>query len=229
MYRARHRKQRELNVPVGKGVAVGIAAAGLAGAAVGAAPAAQASAGAVWDRVAACESGDNWHINTGNGYYGGVQFSQSTWSGYNGGKYAPRADLASRAEQIEVARRVLAAQGAGAWPVCGPRAGLTRDSGDATSAPLPAEAGATHATAAVHRAQHRKHHQRKHRHHQHHHGTRHKHAHGTHYRVRPGDTLGGIAARLHVAGGWQALWHRNRHAVHNPNFIRVGQVLAVPR
>ena len=72
MYKPKHRKQRELSVPVGKSLAVGVAAAGLAGAAVAAAPAAEA-AGNVWDRVASCESGNNWHINTGNGYYGGVE------------------------------------------------------------------------------------------------------------------------------------------------------------
>ena len=75
---------------------------------------------------------------------------------------------------------------------------------------------------------HRKHHARKHRH-QHHHGTRHKQAHGTHYRVRSGDTLASIANRLHVRGGWRALWQHNRSRIHNPNYIRVGQVLAVPR
>ena len=80
-----------------------------------------------------------------------------------------------------------------------------------------------------HRSRHRKHHARKHRHHQHHHGTRHKVSHGTHYRVRPGDTLATIARRLHVHGGWHALWAHNRSRIHNPNYIRVGQVLAVPR
>jgi resuscitation-promoting factor RpfA len=220
MYKAKHRRQREISVPVGKSVAVGVAAVGIAGAAIGAAPAAQA-AGNVWDRVASCESGNNWHINTGNGYYGGVQFSRSTWDAYHGRKYAARADLATRLEQIEVARRVLAAQGPGAWPVCGPRAGLTRASGEATSAPLPREATPMHRPSS-HRSRH---HVRKHRH-VHHSGTRHK---GAHYRVRPGDTLSIIARRLHVHGGWHALWMHNRSRIHNPNNIRVGQVLAIPR
>lgn len=229
MYKAKHRRQRELSVPIGKSLAVGVAAAGLAGAAVGAAPAAQA-ADNVWDRVASCESGNNWHINTGNGYYGGVQFSRSTWAAYHGTRYASRADLATRLEQIEVARRVLAAQGPGAWPVCGPRAGLSRSSGEATSTPLPREAAPMHVVSSHHARHHvRRHHVRKHRHHQAHAGTRHKHAHSTYYRVRPGDTLGTIASRLHVAGGWHALWEHNRAHIHNPNYIRVGQVLAVPR
>ncbi|UYP17775.1 transglycosylase family protein [Rhodococcus sp. Z13] len=69
-----------------------------------------------WDGVAQCESGGNWAINTGNGYYGGLQFSQSTWEA-NGG--SSRADQASKAEQIRVAENVLQTQGPGAWPVCG--------------------------------------------------------------------------------------------------------------
>jgi peptidoglycan hydrolase CwlO-like protein len=72
-----------------------------------------------WDAVALCESGGNWSINTGNGYYGGLQFSQSTWDSFGGDAYAPRADLATKSEQITVAERVLDAQGRGAWPTCG--------------------------------------------------------------------------------------------------------------
>ena len=86
----------------------------LAGA-LGAAGTANAD-GVNWDAVAACESGGNWAINTGNGYYGGLQFSMSTWQA-NGGTGNP-AD-ASREEQIRVAENVLATQGPGAWPVCG--------------------------------------------------------------------------------------------------------------
>src|SRR5690242_1489299 len=75
---------------------------------------ASASSGSVWDRVAQCESGGNWHINTGNGYYGGLQFTAGTWRSHGGGAYASRADLASKAAQIAVAQRVLASQGPGA-------------------------------------------------------------------------------------------------------------------
>jgi Transglycosylase-like domain len=77
------------------------------------------SSGHDWDAVARCESGGNWSINTGNGYYGGLQFSQSTWAAFGGTAYAPRADLATKAQQIAVAERTLAAQGPGAWPTCG--------------------------------------------------------------------------------------------------------------
>ena len=72
-----------------------------------------------WTGVAECESGGDWSINTGNGYYGGLQFGQPTWEDFGGLVYAPRADLATRAEQIAVAEKVLAVQGPGAWPTCG--------------------------------------------------------------------------------------------------------------
>lgn len=87
---------------------------------------AQAASQSTWDRVADCESSGNWAINTGNGYYGGLQFSQSTWAAFGGTRYASRADLATRAQQIAVAEKVLDTQGPGAWPVCGARAGLAR-------------------------------------------------------------------------------------------------------
>jgi hypothetical protein len=72
-----------------------------------------------WESVAQCESGGNWSINTGNGYYGGLQFSNSTWAAYGGTAYAPRADLAAKSQQIAIAEKVLAGQGKGAWPICG--------------------------------------------------------------------------------------------------------------
>ncbi len=70
---------------------------------------------AMWDRIAQCESSGNWSINTGNGYYGGLQFDIRTWLGNGGGQYAPRADLASRAEQITIANRVYASRGLQPW------------------------------------------------------------------------------------------------------------------
>lgn len=87
---------------------------------------AEAASVSTWDKVAACESGNNWSINTGNGYYGGLQFTASTWRAYGGAAYASRADLATKAQQILIAERVLAGQGPGAWPVCSVRAGLTK-------------------------------------------------------------------------------------------------------
>ncbi|MEU0740968.1 transglycosylase family protein [Streptomyces sp. NPDC006134] len=100
-----------------------ITLAGVAGAAVAAplmaAGNASAATASEWDAVAQCESGGNWSINTGNGYYGGLQFSASTWAAYGGTQYAATADQASKEQQIAVAEKVLAGQGKGAWPVCG--------------------------------------------------------------------------------------------------------------
>lgn len=111
-------------------VGLAIAASATAVTGVSLSPPAQAVA-TVWDRVAACESGGRWAINTGNGYYGGLQFSASTWRAFGGTRYAPTANRASKATQISIAQRVLVRQGPGAWPVCGRRAGLTRASGAA--------------------------------------------------------------------------------------------------
>lgn len=86
------------------------------------------SSGGVWDKVAECESGGDWHINTGNGYYGGLQFSEQTWKAF-GGEGMPH--KASKAEQIDVAQKTLKKQGPGAWPVCGEEAGLTKANGAA--------------------------------------------------------------------------------------------------
>lgn len=77
-----------------------------------------------WDCVADCESGGRWAVNTGNGFYGGLQFWQPTWEEYGGLAFAPRADLAQRVQQIRVGQEVLAAQGWNAWPVCSKRYGL---------------------------------------------------------------------------------------------------------
>ncbi|PRY57996.1 transglycosylase-like protein with SLT domain [Knoellia remsis] len=83
----------------------------------------------VWDRVAECESGGNWSINTGNGYYGGLQFSFNTWKGFGGQRYAYTANLATKSQQILIAQEVLKVQGPGAWPTCSVRAGLTLENG----------------------------------------------------------------------------------------------------
>lgn len=101
-------------IATGVVAATAVVATALAGAST-------ASADSVnWDAIAQCESGGNWSINTGNGYYGGLQFSLSTWRGY-GGSGMP--NNASRSEQIRIAEKVLAGQGIGAWPVCGARGG----------------------------------------------------------------------------------------------------------
>ena len=88
------------------------------------APTASAAPDSDWDRLAQCESGGDWSINTGNGYQGGLQFSPSTWAAYGGTQYAASADQASREQQIAVAEKVRAGQGWGAWPACTAKMGL---------------------------------------------------------------------------------------------------------
>ena len=89
------------------------------------APQAQpAPAGGVWDQLAQCESGGDWTTNTGNGYYGGIQFSAQTWKAFGGGQYAPLAHQASKSQQIAIAQKVKATQGWGAWPACSAKIGL---------------------------------------------------------------------------------------------------------
>ncbi|MEH6252701.1 transglycosylase family protein [Corynebacterium pseudotuberculosis] len=80
--------------------------------------------GSVWDQLAQCESTGNWAINTGNGFSGGLQFTDSTWAGFGGTAYAPRAHLATREQQIAIAQKVQASQGWGAWPACTSKLGL---------------------------------------------------------------------------------------------------------
>ncbi len=205
-----------------------MAGVGLAGAATvlgGIATAGSAKAdGSVWDRVAQCESGGRWHINTGNGFYGGLQFAQGTWAGYGGLRYASRADLASRSQQIAIAQRVLSGQGPGAWPVCSVRAGLTRWNGGATSSPVRASRNSTSSTTqktstkksyapqrqTVRQAPARST------------GT------GARIMVRAGDTLSELAAKHGVYGGWHALYRANRGRISNPDLIYIGQVIRLP-
>src|SRR4051794_38353909 len=95
---------------------------------------AEAASGSTWDRIAQCESGGNWSINTGNGFSGGLQFTSSTWRAYGGTAYASSAYKAGRSAQIPVAERVLAGQGWGAWPACSAKLGLHGKSGGGSSA-----------------------------------------------------------------------------------------------
>ena len=99
----------------------GAAPADPAAAAPAASPAPASPGGANWSAIAACESGGNWAASTGNGFYGGLQFTEQTWLANGGGRYASSANLATPAQQIAVAQNVLASQGIGAWPACGAR------------------------------------------------------------------------------------------------------------
>ncbi len=82
------------------------------------------SGDSVWDDLAKCESGGNWSINTGNGYYGGLQFNHGTWHSYGGGEFAEYPHQATREEQIAVAERLRAARGFAPWPACRVKLGL---------------------------------------------------------------------------------------------------------
>ena len=192
--------------------ALGLVVAGATGTVALLSPAspAAAQAGVNWDAIAQCESGGNWSINTGNGYYGGLQFSRSTWKAYGGGKYASTANKASRAEQIRIAEKVLDGQGIGAWPTCGKKAGSTKSYKASGSKKSSSSRSTTHKKAAkVTRS------------------TSAKSA-GKHYTVKSGDTLARIAAAQHVKGGWRALFQLNRSALHgDPNLIFPGQRLSL--
>ncbi|MET8277683.1 transglycosylase family protein [Micromonospora sp. NPDC005174] len=221
-YTPRHRRVTTRRVAVGT-----LAVGAVTGAVALFGPAAPAQAGVNWDAVAQCESGGNWKINTGNGYYGGLQFSQGTWAGYGGTKYAARADLASRGEQIAIAEKVLDGQGIGAWPTCGRKGGSSGGSATtstkSTAKPsTKSSTGSSKSTAGKERSSRgdqpaTRNHER----------TAPA-ASGDTYVVKPGDTLSEIAERHRQAGGWQALYERNRQLVGaDPGLILPGQRLAL--
>ncbi|MFF4400819.1 transglycosylase family protein [Streptomyces sp. NPDC001480] len=213
-----------------------IAVAGVTGAAVAApliaAGNASAATASEWDAVAQCESGGNWSINTGNGYYGGLQFSASTWAAYGGTQYAAQANQASKSQQIAVAEKVLAAQGKGAWPVCGK--GLSgaaysgSSSGSSNSAGSSSNSTSTRSTdgQAANRSAERQAPEK----------TVTKKTVTTptgkkvkkgdgEYKVVKGDTLSSIAEKHHVAGGWQKLFQLNKDIIDDANVIYPGQQL----
>ena len=184
---------------------------------VGVAPA-EAAATTVWDRVAQCESGGNWKINTGNGFYGGVQFAAGTWKAYGGNTYAGQAHLATKAEQIAIARRVLAGQGPGAWPVCSRRAGLTKSNGKADRNAMPASNPGTSKTQNLSDSKvkiAKKSTEKKYS------------ATGKTVHVKRGDTLRKIAKRYDVEGGWKGLWKLNKKTIKDPNLIYIGQIIKI--
>ena len=237
-YQAKHAAARKISV---KQRVAGVGIAGAATIAGGITTAGSAKAASIWDAVAECESGGNWHINTGNGYYGGLQFSSSTWRGFGGGQYASRADLASRSQQIAIAQRVLASQGPGAWPVCSRRAGLTRSNGGASSGATSARSSERTPTTSKKSVTKKKTYaaprktvskkktyaaprktvtQKKT--YAVNTGT------GARFTVRRGDTLSELAQHYNVAGGWRALWRANAARVADPDLIFVGQTLRLP-
>ncbi|WP_083976985.1 transglycosylase family protein [Kitasatospora azatica] len=114
------KKRNRVRMAVMGGAMLALPVAGLV-----AANTASAAPTSTWDAVAQCESTGNWSINSGNGFYGGLQFTSSTWAAYGGTQYAASADQATKDQQIAIAEKVLADQGPGAWPVCSVKAGLT--------------------------------------------------------------------------------------------------------
>ncbi len=247
---AKHRAPRYVRsrqVLAGVPVAAGATVVGLG---VLSTPAQAATASHDWSGVAQCESGGNWSINTGNSFYGGLQFTQSTWAADGGTAFAPRADLATPGQQVTVAERVLASQGIGAWPVCGKHltAGATQlaDTTPARSVPTPSalvrsapvrsaapvvpaatapasgRGGARHAAADTPAPRHAAVET-----------TTPRHAAPTvgdpvhSYTVRSGDTLSTIADAHGVAGGWRTLWKDNTGVVTDPNLIYPGELISM--
>ncbi|MFB8380549.1 transglycosylase family protein [Streptomyces rubiginosohelvolus] len=211
--------------------------AGVTGAAV-AVPlmgATNASAASVetWDAVAQCESGGNWSINTGNGYYGGLQFSQSSWAAAGGTQYASRADLASKDQQIATAEKLLDMQGPGAW-ACAGAGGLTNDGVDpgvnpggsgqseSKSEQAQPERQAEQPTTRSEQREAPKAESKKtvttpt--------GDKVKKGDGE-YKVKAGDTLSKIAQKEDVKGGWSKLFKLNDDIVEDANLIFPGQQL----
>ncbi|MBY8869602.1 LysM peptidoglycan-binding domain-containing protein [Streptomyces sennicomposti] len=220
-----------------------IALAGVTGAAVAAplmaAGNASAATASEWDAVAQCESGGNWSINTGNGFYGGLQFTNSTWAAYGGTAYASRADLASKSQQIAVAEKVLAGQGKGAWPVCGKGlSGASYSGGTSSSSSSSSSSGSSSSSksggssksSTATRSTEQQSANRS--------ATRpapkktvttptgKKVAKGDgEYKVVAGDTLSSIAAAHHVQGGWEKLFRLNKDIVQDADLIYPGQQL----
>jgi resuscitation-promoting factor RpfA len=209
-----------------------IAVAGVAGAAAIAAPlmaagSASAATESEWDAVAQCESGGDWSINTGNGYYGGLQFSASTWAGYGGTQYASTADQASKAQQIAIAEKVLAGQGKGAWPVCGK--GLSGASYDGAAASSGNSGSDSSSSSSSSSSQESTQETRASRSSERATvetptGKKVKKGDGE-YKVVSGDTLSSIAAKKDVKGGWEKLFELNKDIIDDADFIYPGQQL----
>jgi LysM repeat protein len=204
-------------------LALGLTAAGVAGTAALLGPASPAQASSVnWDAIAQCESGGNWSINTGNGFYGGLQFTKGTWRSYGGAKYASTANKASRSEQIAIAEKVLRGQGIGAWPVCGKKGGSSKHYKATNTSGSKSHKSSSH--KSTHKSKSVTHKSTKKS------TTTHKvtrasavKAIGKTYVVRSGDTLSAIATKNHISGGWHTLYQLNGKTISNPNLIFPGQ------
>jgi len=187
---------------------------------------ASAATASEWDKVAQCESGGNWSINTGNGYYGGLQFSASTWAAYGGTQYASQANQASKAQQIAVAEKVLAAQGKGAWPVCGTGlSGAAYNGGSASGSSSSSSSSSSHSSEqSASRSTERPTVKKSTKTVTTPTGKKVKKGDGE-YKVVKGDTLSSIAEKHGVKGGWQKLFKLNKDIVEDANLIYPGQQL----
>lgn len=195
---------------IAKVAAVGIIAGAPLGLAVGTA---NAAPGLDWDALAQCEASGNWAANTGNGYYGGLQFTQQTWNAY-GGQGNPA--NASREQQIAVAERVLAGQGPGAWPACTAKLGAYKGQQPRKATPAPqqqrkaqpqqrqAAAPVTPAPVAGSKSNP-----------------------NGNYEIKPGDTLSKIAEANKVEGGYQAIVAKNKDFLTNPDLIFPGDKILI--
>ncbi|WP_327132355.1 LysM peptidoglycan-binding domain-containing protein [Streptomyces sp. NBC_01343] len=195
-----------------------------------AAGSASAATAGEWDRVAQCESGGNWSINTGNGYYGGLQFSSSTWAAYGGKAYAAQANQASKSQQIAIAEKVLKGQGKGAWPSCG--VGLSNSSytgGGTTDTPKKTETKTETKKTQPKKTEPKKETKRETpapvtRSERSEAAPVVKTGNGS-YEVKAGDTLGTIAEANGVKGGWEKLFELNKDIVSDADLIFPGQKL----
>ncbi|MGW6736795.1 transglycosylase family protein [Streptomyces sp. NPDC055013] len=206
-----------------------IAVVGVTGAAAVAAPlmaagSASAATASEWDAVAQCEAGGNWSINTGNGYYGGLQFSASTWAAYGGTAYAATADKATKAQQIEIAEKVLAGQGKGAWPHCGTGLSSAAYSGSGSSQSTESAPRATEEQPASRSAERPAAEKKSTKTVTTPTGKKVKKGDGE-YKVATGDTLSSIAAEKKVKGGWEKLFQLNKDIVEDADLIYPGQQL----
>ncbi|MFE7569524.1 transglycosylase family protein [Streptomyces sp. NPDC057539] len=232
MLRSSKGKHRRPSKAVRYATLAGVTGAAVAAPLIGATSASAATA-AEWDKVAQCESGGNWSINTENGFYGGLQFTPSTWAAYGGTAYAARADQASKSQQIAVAEKVLAGQGKGAWPNCG--VGLSRaayDGGSATQSTQqqsqPKQQAPKRQSQPAQQSQPKQQETTR--------GAAQPASRGEsrpttikkgdgEYKVKSGDSLSKIAKAEDVAGGWQKLFDLNKDIVSDADVIYPGQQL----
>src|SRR6476661_9473790 len=249
---ARHRTPSKARTLALRGATVGVVA-GAAALGLGAGTA-SAAPDSTWDAVAQCESSGNWSINTGNGFYGGLQFTQSTWAAYGGTEYASRADLATKDQQIAVAEKTLAGQGWGAWAcayagggegpsqrsVSSDSSSSSNDSSSDSSSNSSSNADSSSSEQASRSRNWNDDNQQS--------SSRSSRswnqdsssqnssassvssgsaADGT-YTVVSGDTLYKIAAANGVAGGWEAVAQANADVIPNPDMIYPGQVIRIP-